>query len=258
MNTIAELCGVRLHLGLQFGVEIEMEGRGLVNDLDGWEAHADGSLRNGIEYVFNGPKKLVKSIALVQGLYHSWEEQKARLEPSYRCSTHVHVNVSDWNVKEVQAAVFAYHLLEDMFLSRIHQDRKDNRFAVSGRFSKELERNPLWEGMPQSVREEEFKYSSLNTATLNKYGTLEFRSLHASKDSAIIVDWLHTLNNFMTNVKEMGSVANVVNAFNNDRSAFAKKLVSTRWCDVERARLDDLDRNYSSLVGILMFTSAGA
>ena len=258
MKTVAEMCGIRSYAGLQFGVEIEMEGRGLVHDLDGWEAHQDGSLRNGIEYVFNGPKKLVKSIALVQALYHRWEEQHARLEPSYRCSTHVHVNVSDWTVKEVQAAVFAYHLLEDMFLSRIHQDRKDNRFAVSGRFSKELERNPLWMEMPQAIREEEYKYSSLNTATLNKYGTLEFRSLHASKDSAIIVDWLHTLNHFMTNVKEMGSVAAVVESFNQDRAAFAKKLVSTRWFDVQRARLEDLDRNYSSLVGILMFTPAGA
>lgn len=258
MNTIAELCNNRLHAGLMFGVEIEMEGRRLNADLMGWDVHQDGSLRNGVEYVFDGPKKLAKGISLVQELYHTWDRQEARLEPSYRCSTHVHVNVSDWNVKEVQAAVFAYHLLEDLFLTRVHQDRKDNRFAVSGRYSKELERNPLWGGNPQDIREEVYKYSSLNTATLNKYGTLEFRSLHASKDSAIVVDWLHTLNYFMTNVKEMGSVANVVKAFNEDRLAFAKKLVATRWCDAERARLEDLERNYSSLVGILMFTPAGA
>lgn len=235
--------------GLKFGVEVEMEGVGAEQPHQAWEVKVDRSLRDGYEFVFQAPLSLPESLKAVQGLYSGWRALGITPSPSFRCSTHVHVNVQEWTIEEVKAAVFAYSLYEHEFMRNIHPDRTDNRFAVSGADSAYFEHNPLWDNDIR-IDPNTYKYASLNTATLQQFGTLEFRSLHASKTPGIVLQWITTLAYFMTNVRAFGNIEGVRQAYLNDPTALNNILVHETWRG-RSVNTKILERNYSSMFFIM-------
>ena len=131
---VYECLGVQNVEGIHFGVECEVEGRKLPTVVsEEWRVEQDGSLRDGLEYVFEGPLKPAAAKKALETLFKTFKERKTVLDYSFRTSTHVHANVRDMEVKHVLNAVFLYILVEDLFTNFCAENRRGNRLPL--RFS---------------------------------------------------------------------------------------------------------------------------
>jgi len=187
------------------GIEIECEGKnlGIVNDKY-WKTEDDGSLRGHYpneraEFVLKKPIGIEKVKEAVESLKEGLPE--AKLNFSYRTSVHVHVNVQDLTNEELLNFMYIYLLLEEPLVNFCGRDRKGNRFCMriqdAEGFVFTLAR--VFEGgIPVALNgfnENDIRYSSMNIASLRKYGSIEFRAMRGNMDSDLIESWAQTLVN---------------------------------------------------------------
>lgn len=189
-----------------FGLELECEGRNVDwdgRDLDirkAWEPHRDGSLRDNhgssCEWVFRGPATYKKSQERVKILFEYFNKRKAQLVTSNRTSTHVHYNVGDKKAYQVVNLFILFTILEDLLDRYCGEDRKGNLFCLSSRHAEEQVR--WFEDcifMYQTFRfNENQRYCSLNLASLNKFGTVEFRGMRGLDNEEDVLSWLSIIN----------------------------------------------------------------
>lgn len=227
-SKVKEIPGLKLNRPLYtgnvplgtLGIELEMEGRGLINtdgavaDLSGsstgarWSAKHDGSLRNGgIEYVLTTPCSVAEIDPLVTGLFDKLKLAGSRIENSNRCSTHVHVNVGAQRINKLTSIIVLWGIFEE-FLIRWHGvNRTRNHFCLSFKDSKTTLNS--WLGM---LRNGQFpnqdsgaKYSALNILPLWRFGSFEFRCGQEPDDPAKVILWgkfLHYLVQYAVNKYE--------------------------------------------------------
>lgn len=172
------------------GFEIELEG---INggrwpqNIEGWARKDDGSLRNGKEYIFNGPQSGDEALASLRAMAAKMAE--VGVDPTFRCSTHVHLDVRDLNWDQYERTVLLYMVFEDMFFDHCQPYRRHSNFCVpfqsndwlphyfghrvigcdnvAGKFSN----LHMWP-----------KYSALNLQVTTSFGSIEFRGSHAIVD----------------------------------------------------------------------------
>lgn len=227
---IHEILGVKKITGVHFGVECEVEGERLPHIADDvWRTEADGSLRNGLEYVFDGPLKPKEAKAALEELFNTFKVNRSKLDYSFRTSTHVHVNVRDLEVKQAINIVFLYSLVEDLFTNFCAPHRRGNRFCL--RFKDAEHLYTTLSGMITRaysgrggdaihvLDQNLTKYSALNLFTLQKYGTLEFRTLEGTNDYDKIVMWLDTIQRLVEVGKDFDDLETLHNAFFQDPEA---------------------------------------
>ena len=242
MATVAELVGLGKHNGILFGVECEVEGERLPYMLPRGlpiRVEMDGSLRGGLEYVFSKPLKKEIALKSLSVLFSQFVEANSKLDYSFRTSTHVHVNVSDLEVKKVLNIIFLYTLVEDLFVHYCAEHRRGNRFCL--RFKEAQHLYHILEQMiryAQVGREENVidvldqqvtKYAALNLYTLRKYGTLEFRSLEGTNNLEKISKWMDAIENLVTVAQKFDSISALHEAFFND----PEKIVDEIFTDPE-------------------------
>lgn len=225
--------------GLKFGIECEVEGQRLPGEVGPlFIVEADGSLRNGgLEYVFAKPLDKGASLKALEHLFGQLVKNKSKVDYSFRTSTHVHVNVSDIELKKVLNIIFLYTLVEDLFVNFCEEHRRGNRFAL--RF-KEAERlyevlrnlvTAVYSGSLDNmvdtlsnIQQNYTKYAALNMYTLVKYGTLEFRSLEGTNDLQKISKWIDAIENIVQLGKEFESIEDLHQAFFNDPEAIINAI----------------------------------
>lgn len=163
------------------GIEIELEG---VPDpsrrLRYWEAKSDGSLRNdGIEYVCSSPwggLDLYNAIVEVDTELHS-----KRPNETWRCSTHVHIDVRDLTIPQLKRMILAYIFYERTLFRCSGFHRYKNNFCVAIGFAQEMVNilSSNWEkdgrDFVTSVASSWDKYTALNILPILTFGSLEFR-----------------------------------------------------------------------------------
>jgi hypothetical protein len=206
MNTkVFEKFNTRVPKG-DFGIEIETEGAGLPEGKITAEfvGKADGSLRNGMEYVSN-PLAGKEVHLAVENLRWALDKKGARVNPSYRSSTHIHVNYADRTFKDVLGTLVVWSLVEPVAFRLLPPGRDGSLFCVPSydtgelssfvdRFCTDVGRN-FYNGFnPRG------KYSSLNLTRLgpgegNALGTLEYRIFPTSLDGKTISQWCTWLRN---------------------------------------------------------------
>lgn len=193
-----------------FGIEVECEGKnvghhGDLGILEDWAPHADGSLRpwKGFppcEWVFNGPVSYKRSVDRVNKLYNYFEKNKAQLVTSNRTSVHVHFNMGDKTAYQLVNTFILFTILEDILDTYCGEDRRGNLFCLSSRYA---------EGQIRWVEESIFKnyrfrfndnwrYCSLNLASLNKFGTIEFRGMRGLDNKEDLLAWLSIINELVS------------------------------------------------------------
>jgi hypothetical protein len=192
-----------------FGVELECEGRNV--DWDGsdpnltrsWAPHADGSLRNNhgqaCEWVFNGPVKYETAVKRVDTLFKYFQQRKAKLVTSNRTSTHVHFNMGDKNAYQLVNLFILFTILEDILDRYCGEDRRGNLFCLSSRHAEEQVawiNDVVFNRYSFGGFREDFRYCSLNLASINKFGTVEFRGMRGLDSKEDVVAWLNILNEF--------------------------------------------------------------
>lgn len=184
------------HKDVFVGVELEIEG---VDDHivipNSFGAVEDNSLKiNGLEIVSIPIKLKYLEVELNRVL----NPIKDKILLSSRCSTHIHMNVRDMTVEQINNMVMLYMIFEKS-LYKLSGNRWNNNFCV-----------PLF--MCQGVVENWFKYEhSMSGWDWYKYtglnlrpmfsgdngalplGTAEFRQLHGTIDVPEIINWCNLI-----------------------------------------------------------------
>ncbi|AUV61794.1 amidoligase enzyme [Pseudomonas phage Bjorn] len=189
-----------------------------------WRLTNDGSLRNGgIELITNGGFG-------GQRLFEAFERLAAGLErvnydASFRCSTHMHINMLDFTVNQVARFLLVYTACEPILFEFCGAYRKSSNFCTPVTESLPFHRkliNRLWD---DSVRlriasGQTSKYTALNLAPLfpsdrsPALGTVEFRG---GRPLTTVTDMLLQAN-LLLSIKEY------VRTFQGDEDALLTSL----------------------------------
>ena len=201
----------------EIGLEIEVEGRNLpgVMNLNGeiphaldktWSLHQDGSLRNlseddqAIEYVLSKPLGRGDFVAALAQFEDKWKAAGSTAHNSYRTSVHVHLNVGDWSWRTVWSFLTTYFILEEALVSFADggtKARVGNKFCLraidSDAIITTLSSIGRRDFSGPNLSDRDLKYGAVNVAALQRYGSLEFRSLRGTVDPELIKTWVDIL-----------------------------------------------------------------
>jgi len=203
---ISELVALRHKVkGDMFGVELEMEGRNLAMAKDyilcDWVSHVDGSLRNyhgeAIEWVTNRPESYEDTVKKIDRLFKGLAENRAKVVPSNRTSTHVHFNMGDKKVYQLTNLFIYYTLIEDVLGHFAGDDRNGNVFCLRNRDASatiQMFYNSVVTYKNLGDFNGNNRYSALNLCSLFKFGTVEFRQMRGVDKPDDLLTWLKLLN----------------------------------------------------------------
>lgn len=172
----------------RLGFEVELEGgTGRWPEVPGWVIKDDGSLRGErAEYIFDGPTGGAAAVNAIKAFHAAMAEYKP--EPTFRCSTHCHMDMrtADWNIYE--KTVLAYMVFEDLFFDHCEDYRRNSNFCVpfmnNDWFSAYFGRKVIAQDEAHKFHHVATwsKYSALNLQTTASFGSIEFRGSHALVD----------------------------------------------------------------------------
>ncbi len=190
------------------GLELEIEGRNLPQPTElpkgrcpvtggTWTSHVDGSLRGeAYEYVFDRPCSIDHAETLVRELFEVFRTKGTELTLSNRCSTHVHLNVSDWRINLIVSFYALWAAIEPALISWCGVERKSNHFCLSlvdtSSAIEHLE-SFLKRGPGKTQWAQGLKYTALNPLHLFDFGSLEVRCGRASYSADEVVNWTRFL-----------------------------------------------------------------
>lgn len=163
------------------GVEIELENMTVDSPrFNYWTAKGDGSLRNnGMEFVFSSPwggKDLYNAACEIDGFLFSNNP-----DSTWRCSTHVHVDVRNMTVPQLKKMILAYIFYERVLFRCSGWHRYKNNFCVALGFAQnQLNDLGNWWNMSDSDFVQMLsgswdKYTAMNTLPMSSFGSVEFR-----------------------------------------------------------------------------------
>ena len=249
---IGDLLGRRIYKGCLFGVEVEVEGRGLPRAVEKFNVVAEGSLRAvdgevGREFVFKIPMNFDRSMESLGALKESLDASD-RVVFSERTSVHVHVNVTDMTLPQWFTFLFLWVLYEEAMINYCGDSRKGNLFCLSSR-----DAEGLMFTLEKCAREghihyldDDVRYSAVNTAATNKYGSVEFRSMRGTMDLEVLGEWLTTLKTLRDKAVELGSPKKLIDSVLNDEeftaSLFPEDHFIRTFPDIERVILENAFR----------------
>lgn len=176
------------------GIELELEGNCRWPEVQGWRRESDGSLRNGIEYIFDGPQMGQEAEDSIHNMGITLSDLNG-LAPSFRCSTHIHMDVKDLEVDQVEKLVLAYMMLEPVMFDHCSMERRFSNFCTPMFINTEM--TSMFSRLFRNAGEERFKvhnmahwpkYSALNLKPMTEYGSVEFRGSHALITSNELLD----------------------------------------------------------------------
>lgn len=206
------------------GVEIECEGKNLPqHNFGSWKAVPDGSLRNGIEYVFKKPLPVKSVEKAMEEISATFKEYDTLPDFSFRTSVHVHVNCLELEYNHLLNFIYTYLLLESVLMDFCGEARKCNRFCLRLEDAEGmidvLREMFSYRDNPGNLRafwkEDTMRYAALNVEALPKYGSLEFRAMHGTVDPEIIIAWTNILVNirkFATKFEEPKDIVDYLDA----------------------------------------------
>ena len=177
------------------GIEIEVEQCGkekfsLFSGMHVWIVETDQSLRgvNAFEFKSVFPITCAEGIIGIENFFRMVdilrEQKKAKFAFSERTSIHVHVDVRDLTETQIKAAVKLYAIFENSFFDLIGRDRKHNIFCIP------VCETAVFDDKHGDWRGNWDKYCAINLATLDSYGTLEFRGMAGNDNPQLIIAWI--------------------------------------------------------------------
>jgi hypothetical protein len=222
----------------EIGLEIECEGMNLFETpVSWWTCHQDGSLRAvkdhpPVEYVLRKPISREDVPTALSYLSKKLKETGSTISESHRTSVHVHLNCQRLTLKQIYQIWCLYTVFEEILVDFSGPDRPGNLFCLS---SKQAEYQV--HVLEQAIQSENFnemfsdsiRYTSCNTASLGKFGSLEFRSMRGTVDQGLIQAWVDLLCLIRDKALEYDSPKDIVDDFQGLNSeAFTKKIFNER------------------------------
>jgi len=207
-----------------FGLEIELEGLGgehwtefseKLPKLEGWRTVEDGSLRDGVEFVSNGPRPYS---VLRDDLQHlSGTFTKLGFTPvfSFRTSLHVHMNAMHLSWRDVLKIYILYIIFERHLMEMGGAERQGNVHCLGAELAQRTI-DDLREALQADIKVGGFnrygdpintsfahevaavtdrgrRYAAFNFASLPTHGTIEFRNHRGTADTDTVMAWVDTL-----------------------------------------------------------------
>lgn len=201
------------------GFELEVEGNNLLNEVAGFDVTRDGSLRgDNREYVFKRPSTQRNAKLLIKRLCKELNKECEILDTG-RAGTHVHVNVQNLSMKELLNYITLYAVMEEVLVAYCGENREGNHFClrlIDAQFTVDTIRRGLREGHQVILREwgsDLVRYSALNLQALQKYGSLEFRTMRSTTDSDVLIKWMEILLHLREEAKKYVNPQEIIQEF---------------------------------------------
>lgn len=176
---------------------------GFPNYVHNWKFHSEGSLRHvGFEFVSKPLRKgsIANSITgFFSKLRSAFESDKLKFTNSLRTSVHVHVEVLHMNTLEIVNFATLYWLMEPFLQHFCGSHRQGNLFCIRLKDSAWMKMqlaSMLKKGKSingQNFCSETYRYSSVNFASMAKFGTIEFRMMRGVSHERPMLLWVETL-----------------------------------------------------------------
>ena len=216
----------------EVGIEIELEFmEEQVWDINpkAWTFNVEHSVRNkGYEIVSKVPLTLEGLQPMVEDVCENINRRKP-IEDCPRTSVHIHLNQTKNKVLHVLNSAVAYWLLETPLTRYCGREREGHHFCLRLRDAEALipvlceslnARTPL-KALGDNVR-----YAGLNLNALNKFGSLEFRTMRGTTDPKLIVSWAKGLHHLCSVAKTFESPSHVFDYFLScTKEDFVRKLL---------------------------------
>jgi len=215
--------------GDMYGVEIELEGKNVVKKSEDlmfyWNTHIDNSLRankpgsSSIEYVFRRPLNMQDTGIALQRLFDHLQNPEVEVYPSYRTSIHVHINFLKDTVRTFVNFITLCIVFDELFVSQNGQTRIGNNFCLRARDAegqiKELSNSIATTGSIVNINPHN-RYSSVNFASILKFGTVEFRSLECTIDYDRIISWISVIQALKNSAKLYENPREIISKFSHN------------------------------------------
>lgn len=210
-----------------FGLEVELEGSGgisiVIHELaKWWTFHNDGSLRKlkpgdeAIEYVTKKPLTLEEAEEAIDVLCKFLNAPGKNVYDSYRTSIHVHVNCMNDTYLHIYNFITLCIIFDELFVSQNGEHRVGNNFCLRAKDA-QGQIVTLCDHITKFGHlfnlENNLRYSSVNFASLNKFGTVEFRSLECTTDASRIKHWIRTINALKKASREFSNPQEIISKF---------------------------------------------
>lgn len=223
-----------------YGIEIEMEGLG--PDHEGfrppnslpWQAVADGSLRDGIEFISRGGRPYSSLSDDLDALQAYLTKKEFTPVFSYRTSVHVHMNAFGLSFTNIFTLFTLYTIFEAPMIAFGGEERCGNVHCLPVSHAGaviDAARNACynvpvaeqeqrlgggranWAHSMQNLVSNDRRYASFNWASLPSKGTVEFRSHRGTMDKAEITAWVNVIHSLKLAAVRYKSPSAVVQAF---------------------------------------------
>lgn len=162
----------------RFGVEIEMEGEGLPERIQGWALKEEHSLRG--ESREFATDRAVSMAELRERLFAVRKAlDKSKVDTSYRGSTHIHYNVQNETFRTVLNEWVIFTAIEPIFLNIVGGNRNGNLFCLpsydTGDTVQAFYNQLKAIAAGRSKWDERGKYAAHNTDPIRRFGSVEYR-----------------------------------------------------------------------------------
>lgn len=219
-RTISTILGTRPVKGT-FGIEIELEGLHFPRALTSWHVEHDPSLRGeeNVEYVINKPVLIDGVEPALDELRKGFKEFGTRVDKSTRTGTHIHVNVGDLTTKQLFNYICTFLIFERSLLNLCQKHRVGNHFCLRSSDAEYAIQN-LQDAAEREdftlLSDENVRYSAMNTNSIRKYGSLEFRFIESVGDFDSIQMWCEILQSLKDFSQAVENPRNILEMFSMD------------------------------------------
>lgn len=184
----------------EVGIEIEVEGKNLPKASDmpkAWLYKKDGSLRgpDNAEYILSQPIPFKDVSVNLKKLWMKFKLKKSELLDSNRTSVHIHLNCQNFHLNRLTALMALYFISEEILTRYCGKHREGNLFCLRAKdatgtlshiraFLEEDGNYRLHDGL---------HYAGFNIQAIQKFGSVEIRTLRGCSDPKIIEEWVEIL-----------------------------------------------------------------
>lgn len=206
-----------------YGLEIEAEGvpaGGLdwLRVLPGvWATHVDNSLRDGIEFVSNGPRAFEDLPADIEALNGACKTLGFVPVFGFRTSLHVHMNASDLTVRQLMNLFTLYTIFEVPLVMMGGEERRGNVHCLTVHDTagviESLRDFLLGRTAFSQLLSRERRYAAFNWASLQAHNTIEFRSHRGTSDVKTIMAWVTVLHHLRAACQTYDNPQSIVQDF---------------------------------------------
>lgn len=254
------------------GVEIELENLGNFKGLEYdemmktglWSIVDDGSLRNhGLEFVMQtaNNKDPLRGGDITRALFRFKKVMRDYIkkgnEPpkcTHRTSIHVHMDVRDLSLSQLKKLILLYAIFEETFFNWSMPERLNNNYCrsldhfpdITARMATILaipdDESPMSRHHLMEALEGGNKYDAANYLSIRQRGSFEFRLLHGTYDTELMLKWINILQALKLAAKD-GSI--VIDSFPDDMSERGPENLIDQvfgpWADTLADYATDLD-----------------